>query len=571
MRFNKIILALLVSLTIVSCRKDDVSDPVTTPTVGPFDIVNTYTVDVQGIVKDPEGRVIPDAIVNVDGQEVMSSENGVFLIQRLEAPETGLYINADAEGYFEGGVSIYAFENQTYSVNITLIPFDNFVEFDTGAGLDFVSTDGTKVSIPADGIVDEQGNPYNGMVDFYTYWIDPTDENLAALSPGSLVGQQEGELFSLRSYGMIAVEMTGDAGQDLNLADGANADLSFPVPSSILSSASSEIDLWHFNESNGRWDHEGQASLVNGAYEATVSHFSWWNCDIPSNLGFFCFNIMDSFDDPVGNVTLNIFADGFGYASANVGPSGLYCNLVPLNQNMEVTLTTHCGDVIWSGTVLAVEDGEEVDIVVPLGSGEIEDVNISGTLDCGSNGPVTNGYVVLSIGSQIYLDYVDDQGNYSLDIINCLGQDYDAMITGYNLDELLGGTDDIVVGTQDLTIDIDACEDDLSQENFMINYDGEEAILFDCKANISVAEITIVAKDPTGASSDYVVLGIDGFGQGTFGANVFASVSGTVTEFSNNQSEATVTIGTYGDQPGDQIAGTVTFNDLTGTFVATVQ
>ena len=70
MRFNKLLLLLLIVLSITSCRKDDVSDPVTTTTIPPFDVVHTYTVDVQGIVKNPNGDVISDALVNVNGQQV---------------------------------------------------------------------------------------------------------------------------------------------------------------------------------------------------------------------------------------------------------------------------------------------------------------------------------------------------------------------------------------------------------------------------------------------------------------------------------------------------------------------
>ena len=571
MRLNKLILALFVMLTVVSCRKDDVSDPTTTPTVGPFEVLHTYTVDVQGIVKNPDGQVISDAIINVDGQQVRSSEDGLFSVEKLKAPQTGLYINADAEGYFEGGTSIYAYENQVYQVQITLIPFDNYIEFDSGTGLDFVAEDGTKVSIPADGIVDEAGNAYSGPVDFYSYWLDPTSENLAELAPGSLVGQQDDELVALKSFGMIAVELIGDAGQDLNLASDTKAQLSFPVPNEMSSSANTEIDLWHFNEQSGRWDLEGMATLVDGVYQAEVSHFSWWNCDVPFNSVFFCFNVVDSFDDPVGNLTLSVFVDGFGFASANIGPTGTYCDLVPVGQDMEVTLSTHCGAVLLDQVIQAVSGEEEVEMVVPLGSGEIDLVNISGTVSCGEEDLVTNGYAVVEIGGETYFDYIDEQGNYEMTVINCQGQDYEATLTGYNLDDLTGGVEEIIIGTEDLTIDIDACEEDFSQEVFMMNGDGQTITLFQCQANISVAEVTIIAQDPTGASGDYVILGVVGFDEGSFNGNIVSNtLSGT---FLGSELNATsITIDHYSDIPGEAITGSfIQGNEITGSFVAVVQ
>jgi len=574
MRFNKLLLLLLIVLSITSCRKDDVSEPVTTTTIPPFEVIHTFTVDVQGIVKNPNGDVISDAIVNVNGQQVVTSENGVFLLEKLEAPQSGLYLNADASGYFEGGTSIYAHKNQVYTVEITLVPLENYQSFDAGSGLNYVSDDGAFVSIPADGIIDEQGNKYNGTVDFYTYWINPTDDNLANLSPGSLVGELDNELVALQSFGMIAVEMTGSAGQELNLADGTKADLSFPIPSEMISIASAEINLWHFNEVTGRWDSEGTASLVNGKYEAQVSHFSWWNCDVPFNSAFFCFYIEDSFGDPVGNLTLDVFAQNFGYASANIDPSGTYCDLVPVGQVMEVTLSTHCGDVIWSAEITAGAGSDDVTIEVPLGTGEIDLVNVSGTVTCGDTDIVDNGYVVLSVGTQTYLDYVDENGNYEINIINCLDADYDGTLTAYNLDELLGGSDPITVGQEDIEADIDACEDDLTQEIFLMSGTQLQNFgpLFHCEANISVAEITIIAKDPLGVSGDYVILGVKGFDEGNFFGNIFSNASGFSTPSDTALDQIEIEIELYTDVPGEQIIGNFSYGaDFHGDFVATVK
>ena len=61
------------------------------------------------------------------------------------------------------------------------------------------------------------------------------------------------------------------------------ADIVMPVPSEILNSAPATIPLWHFDEDLGSWVEEGQATLVNGEYVGQVSHFSFWNYDVPSN------------------------------------------------------------------------------------------------------------------------------------------------------------------------------------------------------------------------------------------------------------------------------------------------
>lgn len=571
MRFNKLILVLLVALTVVSCRKDNVSEPNITIDPGPFEVVNTYTVDVEGFIKTPEGEAIPNATVIIDGYEVTSTENGLFSLQKIEAPNTGLYVKAQAEGFFVGGTTLYAYKNQVYTVHVTLIPYQNFETFDSSTGLEFVDEDGTEVKIPANGIVDDQGNAYNGSVDFYAFWIDPTDEDMPNLSPGNLVGVQENELVTLRSYGMIGVELVGAGGQELNLADGVNANLSFPIPTELQSSADSEIDLWHFNETTGIWDLEGTATLVDGAYQAEVSHFSWWNCDVPFNSTFFCFNVIDNLGEPVSNVTLTVYAAGFGYASANIGPSGTYCDLVPVGQTLDVTLSSFCGDEIVSASTQAVGDDEEFTINVPIGTGQVDLVEVSGTLECGSNGPVTNGYAVIEIGNETYFDYVDDNGEYSIFVLNCDGQEFDGELTGYNLDELTGGSEMVTVGPNGLDLDIDACEEDLTESFFTITSDGDSNTMYDCIAHISVAEITIIAKDLI-TNDGNAILGVLGFGEDTYGGNLISTYWSGGLGSETELNAITVEISNYTEVPGELIVGTFNYGtEVIGSFAATVQ
>ncbi len=570
MRFNKLLIALLITLAVTSCRKDDVSDPKTILISNEFESIEVYNIELQGIVKNVEGESVEGALVQAAGQQAITSENGVFSLSNLSAPETGLYVKIEAEGYFVGGTSIYANENQTYSIELTLVPFHNYNQFNASEGMDQIMNDGSRIIIPSDGLIDDSGNLYSGQVDFYSYWINPSDDRMPELSPGALVGNQNDDLFALRSFGMIAVELRGEAGQELNLAEGIKSTLRFPIPSEMLSDAEEQIDLWHFNESTGNWDHEGVAILENGAYLADVPHFSWWNCDIPFNLTNLCFNIVDNFGDPVGNVNLTVFADGFGYASVFVGPQGVYCDLVPAGQNLEVSLTTFCGDELYSTVIQAVAEDESVDIVVPIGSGSLNEVNISGVVSCPSTGTIENGYVVLELGDQTYLDYVGEDGSYSLDIINCQGIDHAATLIAYDLDELTGGTEEILIQSDDLELDISACEESLTEDLFIIALGADTHTMLDCKANISSAEITIIAQDLIGGNDQYAILGVKGFSENNFGGNLFSSYWSGMNLNAENQ--ISVTIEHYTEVPGEQIVGSFSYNgEVSGNFIATVQ
>ena len=102
--------------------------------------------------------------------------------------------------------------------------------------------------------------------------------------PGNLTGlTTNNEQKLLQTYGMIAVELEGGAGEKLNLAAGKIATISMPIPASMVASAPATIPLWYFNDTTGVWIEQGTATKQGSNYLGTVSHFSFWNCDVPSN------------------------------------------------------------------------------------------------------------------------------------------------------------------------------------------------------------------------------------------------------------------------------------------------
>lgn len=102
--------------------------------------------------------------------------------------------------------------------------------------------------------------------------------------PGDLRGiSTDGSLKTLTTYGMAAVELTGALGELLQIAPGQKASLTMPIPVAILSNAPATIPLWSFDEAKGLWKEEGQAIKTGSNYVGDVSHFSFWNCDVPNN------------------------------------------------------------------------------------------------------------------------------------------------------------------------------------------------------------------------------------------------------------------------------------------------
>ena len=146
-------------------------------------------------------------------------------------------------------------------MRVKLIPKSISGNFSGSLGGTINLSNGSKLVMPASAVVDGAGNPYTSTVDVAMTWIDPTSTDLPYIMPGDLRGiTTGGEERGLQTFGMIGVELTGAGGVPLKIANGKSAELSFPIPAALSSTAPASIDLWHFDELTGRWKQEGQAT-----------------------------------------------------------------------------------------------------------------------------------------------------------------------------------------------------------------------------------------------------------------------------------------------------------------------
>ncbi|MBK9415741.1 MAG: hypothetical protein IPN62_00315 [Flavobacteriales bacterium] len=95
------------------------------------------------------------------------------------------------------------------------------------------------------------------------------------------------------SYGMAGVELSDAAGNRVELAQGSQATVRFPIPEGQQADAPPTIPLWWFDEELGYWVQEGEAQREGNDYVGQVTHFSWWNCDVPANFVLLKGNVLD--------------------------------------------------------------------------------------------------------------------------------------------------------------------------------------------------------------------------------------------------------------------------------------
>lgn len=425
------VLFLVLAALVFACRKN--TDEITQYEKGPIPSQQVES-SLVGKVTDENGRVVADAAVTVAGQSVKTNADGIFIVRKKLLDNNGTLIRVEKSGYFEAVRFAFPHLNSTTYVEVTLIPKTLSATFDaTAGGIISIGADG-KVVIPASAIAKADGTPYQGSVRAYAVWLDPSRSDTYRKMPGDLRAiDADGIARMLKTYGMIGVELESPAGEALNLAPGQTAKISMSVPTGMRSSAPTTIPLWHFNLSNGYWEEEGSATLVNGVYEGAVSHFSFWNCDVPAKYLKLSLQLVAPNGDPVQGMQVVLQTDNFGGGSGFTDENGKVSGLVPADVNFLMKLIEPCSTVVKQIPIGPFSTDTDLGKITV---DNVDLITVTGVLQNCDNAPVTNGLITFQQPQRFSKLYIlpDVDGNFSISTIGCAGTTL-AQLTGYDLDK----------------------------------------------------------------------------------------------------------------------------------------
>ena len=432
-------MAVISILFLISCQKE-IKDNIGTnpgPTPVPADLTTRVTTAVvSGFVTDENNDPISGASVKVGTvASTTTDEFGYFEVRNAEVIKNAAVVTVSQPGYFKGIKTFIGEQGKSAFFRIKLIPKANAGTVSGSSGGDVTLANGLKISFPANGVmVDGSGAPYSGTVNVAAYWIDPTGADLPLEMPGDLRAlNTNNELRVLRTYGMAAVELTGSSGELLQVATGKKATITMPVPSSLLASAPSSIPLWHMDETKGLWVEEGSATKTGNAFVGEVSHFSFWNCDLPSVYVQINLTVVDGNNNPVPNSWVRITSQNVFPGIATFGitdSSGYVSGAVPANDQLEVDIYSNlqCGSSAYTQQVSTGTSNVSLGNIV-LGNSNIPVSNINGTVTNCSNAPVSNGCVLMMLNNNYYRSNLNSNGSFSFNALLCGGTSATTSIT----------------------------------------------------------------------------------------------------------------------------------------------
>lgn len=290
-----------------------------------------------GYVQDEYGMPIPGVSVNLADKVIHTDSEGYFSLSNPVVSGNRYVIKFEKEDYFD-----FIYSKEVDDTTGALIVMSRFGNSDYTRQVRFSALDGVTVNvrgmivdIPGEGLVREDGTLYEGEVLMNVLYLNPEEKNFRQMMPGGdlLAIRDNQDTTSLVSYGMVNVIMKDDKGGKLQLREEYPAELSYPIPSSLLSMAEDTLPLWFFDEAKGMWVEEGYALKKGGRYEGVVKHFSWWNGDQATISARVYFSLTDADGNPVPYAQIGVYHSFVEYFILDI--DGKSVGYVPANNSVK--------------------------------------------------------------------------------------------------------------------------------------------------------------------------------------------------------------------------------------------
>ncbi len=234
------------------------------------------------VLASADSSPVADATVAVGSRSTRSAADGSFTLTEVPAAARAV-LRVSASGYVDALVATPVTAGQTLTAQARLLREATAQSVDAASAAVVQAAGSTaRVELPAASLVNAStGAAVTGTVTVAVTPLDP------ARDPATMPGDYSvSDTQRIESFGAIKVNLRDAAGNKLNLKTGSTATIRIPL-STRSATPPASIPLYWFNETTGRWVQEGSATLAGTApnqyYEGQVSHFSYWNADMPQD------------------------------------------------------------------------------------------------------------------------------------------------------------------------------------------------------------------------------------------------------------------------------------------------
>lgn len=358
---------------------------------------------IRGQVISESGTPLSGVSIRVESELLATDAQGYFHFKKLLLKKSGATVRAKLPDYFEGISRANVGADGTSFVKITMMEKGEAEVINSMTANNFTTADGVKIAIPANSIAYLNGSDYNGNVHVQSRWIDPTDDNMAAIMPGDLTARDEnGNPLALISYGMLAFELETEGGQELMLRTEAKVEVDIPIPDELLNDAPTETPLWYFDLEEEQWLLSGACQKEGAFYHCTIVSTGYWNCDVAVPAICLSGTVLNS--DSTASAYLKVIVEDltdnfiyWGYTDS----LGYFCGSVPQGALLRLTLVDHCDNVVYTADIGPFDTDFTLETIVLDTVVEEFVIQISGMVSHCVTADVPDGHVAVSYPGRI--------------------------------------------------------------------------------------------------------------------------------------------------------------------------
>lgn len=583
-----VIMAIVLSAS--SCKKEEATpEPGSTNTPNPPTTTSTpigsgtnITSSIGGTVLDQFNLPVENALVSIGSSTTYTNALGQFIINNVSVDSDRAYVKVEKAGYFLGSRALNPEAGLIHSVKIKLITKSSIGIFNSNTG-GTLSTSNASLTFEAGDISLSNGSAYSGNVNVYASYLDPMASDLSEIMPGDLQAKDDNNsLVILETYGMVVVELEGDNGESLNVAPGQTVELIMTVAQPQLSNAPSTIPLWYFDEVNGNWIQEGNASLQGSTYVGEVAHFSYWNCDDPYSSVSFIITI-ECNGVPLANVPVQMINTTTNqvYGTSYTNSAGQITDPIPAGVELTMNISDPCGGPLYTQNLGIVNSSLDLGVISLCNPANTTHF-FANVVDCYGQ-PVTNGVVNISIGSLNVPYFTDANGNVDATITHCGQATMD--VTAYDINNVMQSATVTLAVTASVNAGtLMACTQ--ADEHMTYTLDGVNYFLADLGSNEASATTILGGVDTlvmlqSSNGNNSMNMAFEGNTVGTYpNSDILLGIIGfnwvvNGTQYNANANSIDIVVTTYANVVGDYFEGTFSgsFNDtqsnphnLSGSF-----
>ncbi|WP_290793353.1 carboxypeptidase-like regulatory domain-containing protein [Flavihumibacter sp. UBA7668] len=394
------------------------------------------TISLQGRVTDEFSAPIAGALVRSGNDITTTDINGNYRFSTLRVKPTSGLVEVSGNGYFRDYQRFDVLPESEHFIRMKLVPRESGLQFAAGSGAVYTLASGSRLQFGADAMKDEaNGQPYSGTVQAHAFSRDADDASFHSVIPGSKGTDLDKKPVSIQFLSALVTELTGTAGQQLQLSAGKAASVQFPIPASKLSNAPQVISLWYFDPISSEWKEEGKARKEGNYYTAQVPHFSTWACGIAQPAAPLKASITDVSGTALSYVRIQLYsADGNEMLSSPVhtNDKGQLLMNAPSNRAMEIRIINNCDEVL-SAQKINTGSAESWLGTIKAGANAANNLLIQGKVQNCKAAQVYNGWVKITIDGQTHKAKIVN-GNFELSLNRCYNTNTYAKITAVDED-----------------------------------------------------------------------------------------------------------------------------------------